>query len=268
MSVKNKNICKFITTSASEGLETLNFIYESNRNAMETESVIPYHRAILVTEGEGAFYADGEPFSAKVGDLIFMFRLERVKAIPGGELNYMYISFTGARAETLFHRLGISKRDRRFSGNEGLIPFWRESLSRADESTVDLASESALLYAMSRIGRALDKSDSVLARATELLEESFDDPDFDLSALASELGYNKKYLSRAFKQKMGLGITEYLRDLRIKHAVFLLEHGIDSVKNVAYLSGFRDPLYFSSVFKNTVGVSPKDYKNSRTKEKE
>ena len=59
---------------------------------------------------------------------------------------------------------------------------------------------------------------------------------------------------------MGLGYSEHLRNMRIKYAVSLLEHGIDSVKNVALLSGFSDPLYFSSVFKKTVGVSPRDYK--------
>jgi AraC-like DNA-binding protein len=41
--------------------------------------------------------------------------------------------------------------------------------------------------------------------------------------------------------------------------VSLLEHGIDSVKNVALLSGFSDPLYFSTVFKKDIGISPKEY---------
>ena len=45
----------------------------------------------------------------------------------------------------------------------------------------------------------------------------------------------------------------------IKYAVSLFDHGIDSVKNVALLSGFQDPLYFSSVFKNVIGVSPTQY---------
>ena len=53
--------------------------------------------------------------------------------------------------------------------------------------------------------------------------------------------------------------------MRIKYAVSLLEHGIDSVKNVAFLSGFSDPLYFSNVFKKVVGVSPKEYKQKTEK---
>ena len=61
---------------------------------------------------------------------------------------------------------------------------------------------------------------------------------------------------------MGVSLKEYLRTLRIKYAVSLFDHGMDSVKNVALLSGFNDPLYFSTVFKKTVGVSPTDYAHS------
>ena len=62
---------------------------------------------------------------------------------------------------------------------------------------------------------------------------------------------------------MGMGYSEYLKNYRIKYAVTLLEHGIDSVKSVAFLSGFSDPLYFSKVFKNSIGISPKDYRNRK-----
>ena len=59
---------------------------------------------------------------------------------------------------------------------------------------------------------------------------------------------------------MGIGYAQYLRNLRIKHAITLFENGIDSVKNVAFLSGFSDALYFSSVFKAELGMSPAEYK--------
>ena len=58
---------------------------------------------------------------------------------------------------------------------------------------------------------------------------------------------------------MGIGYSEYLRSVRLKYAITLLDHGIDSVKNVALLSGFTDPLYFSNAFKKEIGVSPKEF---------
>ncbi|MBO5295154.1 MAG: helix-turn-helix transcriptional regulator, partial [Clostridia bacterium] len=76
---------------------------------------------------------------------------------------------------------------------------------------------------------------------------------------ADELGYDAKYLSSLFKKKKGIAYTQYLRELRIRHAVFLIEEGIVSVKNAALLSGFRDALYFSKVFTSIQGITPKLY---------
>ncbi|MBQ7090968.1 MAG: helix-turn-helix transcriptional regulator, partial [Clostridia bacterium] len=104
---------------------------------------------------------------------------------------------------------------------------------------------------------------AVINRVIAFSEKRFTDPALSLATLAEELGYNAKYLSHLFKERMGLGYAEYLRSLRVKFAVSLFDHGIDSVKNVAALSGFSDPLYFSTVFKKTVGVSPKEYKNKK-----
>ena len=39
--------------------------------------------------------------------------------------------------------------------------------------------------------------------------------------------------------------SDYVKNIRIRHAVFLIEQGVRVVKNVALLSGFSDPLYFS-----------------------
>ena len=80
--------------------------------------------------------------------------------------------------------------------------------------------------------------------------------------MSEELSYNSKYLSHAFKEEMGQRYTEYLRDIRLKFAVSLFDNGIDSVKNVALLSGFSDPLYFSTIFKKMTGKTPKEYKRA------
>jgi YesN/AraC family two-component response regulator len=86
----------------------------------------------------------------------------------------------------------------------------------------------------------------------EITEDNFKDPVLSLTTVAQALSYNPKYLSHAFKESMGVGYAEYLRSIRIRFAVSLLDLGIDSIKNVALLSGFTDPLYFSTVFKKSL----------------
>ncbi len=255
-----ENICKFPSPHLCEALDVRCFVLEANG------ALPPFrlgaHRMIL-TLGEGVMLTiDGETLRPGVGELVFVFRGEELTvAFPEGT-TLMYIDFEGLRAEELFARFDIRRGRRAFEGYEGLIPLWSESLSRADESCIDLASESVLLYSFSRLSGSVCARSTLIGRILELTEKHFHDPELSVEELGRELSYHPKYISRAFKDKMGVTFSEYLRSVRIKYAITLFDHGIDSVKNVALLSGFSDPLYFSTVFKNIVGVSPKEYKST------
>ena len=261
--MQNKNICKFISPSIQDSLSVSCFVLESDRAVMTQNNLLKEHRVILVTQGEGEFLF-GEsrvPFSA--GTLVFGFKNESftVQITDGG--SYIYISFDGSRADELFRRFDIRKDNRKFDGFDGLIPLWSESLSRANEQTVDLASESMLLYTFSRLSSNSVSRTGIIGKILQITEENFTDPELSLTTLAQILAYNPKYVSYVFKDKMGVSYSEYLRTTRIKFAVSLFDRGLDSVKNVAFLSGFTDPLYFSTVFKKQIGVSPKEYKDGK-----
>ncbi len=257
--MKSKNICKFTESGGEEHLKVGGFILETEREVMVEPYVLSCHRAVLFLSGSGSVRTDGKALPFHTGTLCFFFMGERLSVHPDENCEYMYILFEGRRAEELFRRFGVYENNRCFEGHDGLIPLWRESLLRASAETVDLAAESMLLYTFSRLsGKNAEKND-LLRRITDLSEEHFNDCTLTLAVIAEELNYNPKYLSHLFKEKMGTSYTEYLRMLRLKYAVSLFEHGIDSIKNVALLSGFSDPLYFSSVFKHTLGVSPKEY---------
>ena len=258
--MNNKNICKFISEHSFDKLETHNFIYEANKEAMSQKCIIKSHRAFLIKSGNGAFIIDGKEYPFSTGCLIFAFEGETYFTKADSPCEIMYISFDGARSETLFRRFGIDKNDRLFKGFDGLIPLWYDSVSRASEQNIDLASESILLYTISRLENTKDEQTSLVKKIIEITEENFSDPDLSITSIAEELSYNPKYLSHIFKKKMVMGYSEYLRNFRINYAVSLLNFGIDSVKNIAFLSGFSDPLYFSNVFKKVMGISPKEYK--------
>ena len=255
-----ENICKFPSPHLCETLDVRCFVLETNGTHPSTR--LGSHRMIL-TMGEGVVITiDGERRLTSVGELIFVFCGEELTVeFPEGTM-LMYIDFEGLRAEELLARFDIRRDRRAFEGYEGLIPLWSESLSRADESSIDLASESILLYSFSRLSGSAGLHSSLIGRIVELTEKHFHDPELSVEEIGRELSYHPKYISRVFKEKMGVTFSEYLRSVRIKYAITLFDHGIDSVKNVALLSGFSDPLYFSTMFKNIVGVSPKEYKST------
>lgn len=262
--MNRNNICKFISAEIRENLNTLCFVLETDKEIMQNEQCLPCNRAILITKGEGEFKFDGLKQHVFLGDLVFGFKNEVINVLSAKDLEYMYIDFEGGRGDNLFDRFGVQKNSRSFSGFDGFLPLWKESLARADEQTIDLISEGVLLLTFAKIRPNVTKRKTIISLLIEELDNRFNDPTISISTLAEEMAYNPKYLSHLFKKEMGISFSEYLRNTRIKYAASLFDAGLDSVKNVGLLSGFSDPLYFSNIFKKTVGISPKEYIGSIT----
>ncbi len=99
----------------------------------------------------------------------------------------------------------------------------------------------------------------------ELMEKNVSNVEFDLSEAIEESGYCKGYFRRIFKEATGETPVNYFQKLRMDYAKSLIgRYGVSrSVADVAWESGFKDPLYFSRVFKKIEGMSPKEYIHRR-----
>ena len=79
--------------------------------------------------------------------------------------------------------------------------------------------------------------------------------------LETRLSVNFDALNRLFKQDVGMTIFDYLKTIRIQHAKEYLVTSPMKIYEISEAVGFTDPYYFSRVFKQMVGVSPKDFLN-------
>lgn len=77
--------------------------------------------------------------------------------------------------------------------------------------------------------------------------------------LCKRLNYSKTYLSVFFKNKTNKTLIEYYRYLKIKEAKILLRKQEHSITEISQLLCFSTPYYFSNVFKDETGMSPKEY---------
>lgn len=95
----------------------------------------------------------------------------------------------------------------------------------------------------------------------ECLEANVTNPGFDLSAEVEKTGYCKGYFRKVFKASTGETPVSYFNRIRIEYSKkeFQRYGNSRSVKDVALASGFRDPYYFSRVFKKITSVSPAAY---------
>lgn len=90
----------------------------------------------------------------------------------------------------------------------------------------------------------------------EFLLNHFDDPTLSVSSLAKRAGWSTKHFIASFKQVTGQTPLAYLQRVRINHALDLLSQDDLSIHDVARMVGYRDPAYFSRVFRKSVGVPP------------
>lgn len=79
------------------------------------------------------------------------------------------------------------------------------------------------------------------------------------SSLANELNVNRTYLSDLFTKEVGMTLTNYIRQIKIHTAAYILEQETYSLEEIAELLSFSSYSYFSKVFKQVMGKSPRQY---------
>ena len=80
--------------------------------------------------------------------------------------------------------------------------------------------------------------------------------------LADMVYVSKSYLSRAFKQKTGLSLMEYLNSLRMEAAKALLAASNMNTEEIAYRAGYRSTKFFYRAFRAYTGMSTREYRKS------
>lgn len=82
--------------------------------------------------------------------------------------------------------------------------------------------------------------------------------EISITDVAIHTGIGERYLRKLFSQYLNLSPLDYLRQIRINKAVELLKNTEMSVKEICFVCGFRSPQYFSRIFKQQTGTSPRD----------
>lgn len=84
--------------------------------------------------------------------------------------------------------------------------------------------------------------------------------DLSLTQVAEKLEVNSSYLSRLFKQEVGMPFTEYIHRSRIKKAQHLLLLTDLSIVDISNRLGYTTQSHFTKTFKKICGMTPKQYK--------
>ena len=103
----------------------------------------------------------------------------------------------------------------------------------------------------------------VVDKVLRYVEEHYKDEELSLNQVAEHVNFSANHLSTVFHQEYGQSFVKYLTDFRMNKAKKLLrETGMRS-SDVCYEVGYKDPHYFSSIFKKTQGMTPTQYREGK-----
>lgn len=136
---------------------------------------------------------------------------------------------------------------------------------------VSMKAEQVAGYFVEILERALEirnresdfQSKYMLRKVQEYIDSNYEKENLSLNEVAGAVGVSANYLSAVFSQSMNRTFVEYVTDKRMEKAKKLLRDTDESSGEIATLVGYKDPHYFSFVFKKTQGISPREYRNRK-----
>ncbi|PKR84570.1 response regulator [Heyndrickxia camelliae] len=105
-----------------------------------------------------------------------------------------------------------------------------------------------------------------LLKAKDYIMEHFHQS-ITLEEVAEYVGLSPFHFSKLFKGKYGMNFIDYVTNLRIEQAKEEILNTNKSLKEICFSIGYKDPNYFSRVFKKKTGVAPTAYRSKQTSSK-
>lgn len=154
---------------------------------------------------------------------------------------------------------------------EGL-GFARDETEPPDASSKILQSKAeAIAYVARIMSKALELREKaasnrygdVVDEVKRYIEHNFADEDLSLNLVASHVNFSPNHLSTVFSQQTGQTFTGYLTDYRMNKAKELLRCTGKRSSEISLEVGYKDPHYFSYLFKKTQGMTPTQYRSEK-----
>ena len=102
-----------------------------------------------------------------------------------------------------------------------------------------------------------------MQKVMEFMEAQMDNAELTIDEFAEHLLLSRTIFYRKLKSIIGLTPVDFIREIRIKRSVQLIDSGAYNFSQVAYMTGFNDPKYFSKCFKKVMGITPSEYKEKK-----
>ena len=146
--------------------------------------------------------------------------------------------------------------------SEDVAEVSRDALSSVDsvKSYITSIIENAIRF---RDSISTNRYKDIVDKAVKYIEENYGDEELSLNQLASHVNVSPNHLSTIFSSQTGKTFIKYLTEFRMDKAKELLKCTAMRSSEISEAVGYKDPHYFSYMFKKTVGSTPTNYRGVR-----
>lgn len=244
---------------------------------------------LYVIEGTARHSVDGEEFTVKAGDLLFInygsthaFFVDDKFVAYNLMIRVDYFTKNMIKDDNLFYMLALTsfeKIQHELNNRGPLVSFdysERDNLNNLfinietelskNELGKSLILDSYINIILCKVFRKIfvKDSDKDLLIPQDILDyiNAHFNEKISLNDLSQRCFYNPAYFSRLFKKAFNMSFTDYIMDLRLKHCCELLKYSDYTIDRIIEECGFSDRNTFYERFKNKYGCTPSEYRNT------
>ncbi len=232
--------------------------------------------------GTGTLYANNskgttDTYQIKSGQGFMIFPHQICTYIADHEIpwEYVWIEFDGLRAKETVELAGLSPDQPVYRARyKDILESMKQEMlyivNHKDESPFHLIGHLYLFidsFVRSANSGQVNKGNSLrdfyIKEAFSFIEQNFQN-DISIEEIASFCGLNRSYFGKIFRENTGKSPQDFLISYRMTKATELLKLTGLSVGDIGNAVGYPNQLHFSRAFKNTYGISPRQWRNENS----
>ena len=226
-----------------------------------------------VTKGKGYYEFNGQTYTINKGDSFIVYPGTLIHYYPDSEdkWEYIWVDFNGKKVEELLCHTAFSPDNPvvRKKGSNKIYKYF-SLLSDLFEYQHDISYTSkklkrkALFYLLfteyiNVYPATFEKNLALKDQMSDYINRKYSEHSFFVESIEKHFSMSHVTLYRYFKENFNTTPKKYINSLRISKASKMLHDTNVQIKDVAFSVGFKDPLYFSRVFKEETGFAPSEY---------
>ncbi|WP_077849285.1 AraC family transcriptional regulator [Clostridium puniceum] len=235
-----------------------------------------HYKIHYIHKGKGIFRVGDETYHLKEGQgfLICPSVISYYKADDKEPWSYSWCAFNGINAEAYLKRANLTIKNPilQYNKDDKVSECFEKMMQAINvEKSSDLRLQSLLyLFLATIIDEAvLDLSykeskinkNMYVNKAIDFIQINYSRK-IRVSELAKSIALDRKYISKLFKDIVGVTIQDYLISFRMNKAKEMMKDRQLSIGDISRSVGYDSPLIFSKAFKKINGLSPSKYRNS------